>query len=185
MSFDRPDPGREEYERSRRAEKVRRWQQLREKVDGIADGLNLGVDEGIKETVTGFLAFDLDTDGSCEGHPDQEHGEPFPWVDVCAPEPKGWEDNEVLQSEWRERNLIMQRRFLQGLEEFYQSRNVPLETRLIAVPMGIYGAFRVHSQGAESLCVLPKQEQQTKTNEYKAEMAAFTAFLKEKFLNSE
>lgn len=185
MSPERPDQGSEEQEQTRRAEKERQWQAVQKRVETITDGLGLGVDDGIKETVIGFLANDLETDGSCEGHPDQKHGESFPWVDVCAPEPKGWEDSETLQGEWKEKNLIMQRRFLQGLGEFYQGRDVPVETRLIAVPMGIYGAFRVHSQGAESMSILPAQEQQAKAEEYKAEMAALAVFLKEKFLSSD
>src|SRR5579862_3856182 len=65
------------------AEKQVAWEAKRREIDQLIDGLGLGIDEGIKETVVAFNMLGLNTSGSCEGHLD--HGLTTPWVDIEAP----------------------------------------------------------------------------------------------------
>lgn len=61
-------------------EKQEIWNSFVSRVESITDGLGKTVDSGIKETVVAFLANDLETSGSCEGHLDRAR--PYPWVHV-------------------------------------------------------------------------------------------------------
>jgi hypothetical protein len=52
-------------------------------VQNVTDGLNLAIDEGIREAVAVLRALNLETTSSCEGHLDQ--GSPSPYIDAQAP----------------------------------------------------------------------------------------------------
>lgn len=65
-----------------KSEKEKQWEALREKVEGIRDGLDMPVDEGIKESVIALLAHEFPTSQSCEGHLDR--GGRAPWVQIKA-----------------------------------------------------------------------------------------------------
>lgn len=66
-----------------KSEKEITWEKTRKEIDEIGDKLGLGIDEGIKETVTAFKVHDFSTSSSCEGHIDR--GIPIPYVEVSAP----------------------------------------------------------------------------------------------------
>lgn len=59
-----------------------KWDKGSERTEKIEDSLGCSVDENIKETVTAFNVFEINTSGSCEGHIDQGCG--VPWVEVAA-----------------------------------------------------------------------------------------------------
>lgn len=118
------------------------WERKVEEIEKITDGLGYPIDKGIQHTVAAFNLSEFPTDGSCEGHPEGDHGEPFPWVDVC-PEPEGLLEDEALQKKWKKENLLLQKNILGLLEEFYKNRQTPLELRLMPRPIGAFGAFRV------------------------------------------
>jgi hypothetical protein len=60
-----------------------RIERAREEVSDITDGLNLSIDEGIREAVAVLRALNVDTTQSCEGHLDE--GSPSPYIDIRAP----------------------------------------------------------------------------------------------------
>lgn len=163
-------------------------------VEHIADRLGKGVDEKIKESVAAFLIHEFTTSGSCEGHMAEEgehqHGLPYPWVKVYAPEPEGWrkakgEEKERLDQEWRIKNFKQQKKMMGFLEEFYNGRKTPFDARLAFYRMGAFGVFRVQSFGAEMTAILTPEERKQKLALYQKEMADFTNFLKSKHFSKE
>jgi len=160
----------------------RRWEALTQEVEQVKDGLDLGIDQGIKQSVVAFRAYDFPTSQSCEGHLEGEHGNPYPWVEVYAPEPEDWQENEEKQKEWTIENLKQQQRMMGLLSEFYQNRDIPFDARLAFDKVGAFGGFRVQSMGAETMRLLTKEELENRHQLYRKEMQDFTAFLKEEFL---
>jgi len=60
-----------------------RLEETRREIDHITDGLNLTIDEGIREAVAVLRALTVATTQSCEGHLDR--GSPSPYIDISAP----------------------------------------------------------------------------------------------------
>ena len=175
------------------SEKQKKWDQVRAEVDMIVDGLGLGIDEGIKEEVTAFMVNGFTTSMSCEGHVDEanEHGDPYPWIEVNASEPEGWEEaegdvREEMNRLWRRENLEQQRKMLDCFSEFYATRsNTPVERRLTFSRVGAFGAFKVQSMGAEVSELYPQEERRVRMEEYRGEMRDFGEFMKKRFLGEE
>jgi hypothetical protein len=168
------------------------WKSNRAEVDKITDRLGLGVDEKIKESVAAFRIHKFTPSQSCEGHAREEekHGTSFPWVEIYAPEPKGWreakgEKKKELDSEWTIKNLEQQQRMMSFFSEFYQGREIPFDARLTFDRIGAFGGFRVQSFGAETMELLPPEEQLQKLELYRKEMSDFTEFLKDKHFSKE
>lgn len=130
------------------------------------------------------MGFDFPTDQSCEGHIEKDHGLPYPWVQVYAEEPEGYEGTPEMDAKWISSNQVERDKMIPLLEEFYHGRNTEPDTKIIMDDMGQYGAFRLQSQGAAKIRGLPKSELVEKHSLYVKEMADFGAFLKEKFFNS-
>lgn len=174
---------------SAKSEKEMLWEQKRKEIDEIKDGLDLGIDEHIKEAVTALNVYEFSTNQSCEGHLDkEEHGTTFPWVEIYALQPKDWrkskgEKKEKLEEEWRIENLQQQKRMMDLFAEFYQDRQTPFDARLTFKNIGAFGGFRIQSFGGEVMKLLPLQEKEDKLKLYRKELDNFTQFLKEKFLN--
>lgn len=156
------------------------WDKLSNEVEQIADRLGHKVDDGIKETIIAFKAFEIPTSGSCEGHTEGEHGLPYPWVDIEVEEPEGWKDNEIIEEQWKKQNLVERQKMMALLDEFYKTRSSPIDARLIFENHGIYGAFRLHSMGAETMELLSEEDLKTRSALYQNEMKDFTEFLKKK-----
>jgi hypothetical protein len=70
-------------ERNRERISLERIERARAEVSHITDGLNLSIDEGIREAVAVLRALNVETTQSCEGHLDQ--GSPSPYVDIQDP----------------------------------------------------------------------------------------------------
>jgi len=166
---------------AKRIEKQSRWDQNLKEIDRIIDGLGLGVDNGIKETLAALMAYEVPTISSCEGHIDEEHGEPYPWVDVSAPEPEGWINDESKQQEWTKENLILQQKINQLLSEFYQVNAVAPNEQIILQPKGIFGAFRLQGQEAEGIKNLAPEQQKERLEANRKVMESFAEFLKAKY----
>ena len=187
-----PKPPSQEQGEPIKSEKEIAWDKRREEVDKITDRLGLGIDEKIKESVAAFLVHEFTTSQSCEGHTGEEkkHGASFPWVEVYAPEPKGWketkgEKKKQLDREWTIENLKQQQKMMDFFAEFYQGRETPFDTRLVFDHIGAFGGFRVQSFGAEMMKLLPPEEQLKKLELYRKEMEDFTNFLKSKHFSKE
>ncbi|MCS7184209.1 MAG: hypothetical protein NZ866_02585, partial [Patescibacteria group bacterium] len=162
-------------------------------VEEITDKLGQRVDERIKETVAILLIYGFNTIGSCEGHVTEEgkhrRGLPYPWVDICEPEPEGWKivkgkEKEKLKEEWRRKNFKKREKLIKLLEEFYQKRRTSYEYEVILIVsnIGPIGAFRLQSLNAESTEMLPGDEQRKKLSRYQKEIKDFTEFLLNKYL---
>ncbi|OGE80870.1 MAG: hypothetical protein A3C04_00180 [Candidatus Wildermuthbacteria bacterium RIFCSPHIGHO2_02_FULL_45_25] len=171
------------------AEKQIAWEQKMAEVNEIADQLGKGIDEKIKEPVAAFLIHEFTTSGSCEGHMAQEgedqHGLPYPWVEVYAPEPEGWEYSEEKKREWTVENFKQQQKMMRFLEEFYKERQTPFDARLVFDGVGAFGGFRVQSFGAKMAAILTPEEQKQKLELYQTEMYDFTKFLKNRHFSKE
>lgn len=157
------------------------WKQKRAEVEKITDGISKEVDQNIKETVTAFLVHEFTTSGSCEGHLDEEHGLPYPWIEINTPAPEGWRESEKKKKEWTIENLKQRQRAMNYLAEFYQDRDTPFDARLTFDRIGAFGAFRIQSFGANMVDLLSPEEQKRKLELYKKEMNDFTKFLKNKY----
>jgi len=180
----------QEQGESGKSEKEIAWENERTKTDGIKDRLDLGVDEAIKEAVTAFRIHGFTTSQSCEGHRHEEidgekddHGASFPWIEIYAPEPEGWEESEEKKKEWAKANLEQQQKMTIYLEEFYKNRKVLFDARLTFDPIGIFGGFRVQSFGARMIELLPREKQLEKLELYRKEINDFAEFLKEKYFS--
>lgn len=163
-----------------------RWDEIQQEVGALTDTLGKGIDEGIKPAVIAFRALDFPTSQSCEGHiretdNDDQWGETYPWIEVYAPEPEGWEDSPEIQQQWNEENLKEQQRMIILLDEFYQNRDTAYDTRLILRDIGLYGGFRVQSAGGAVMKLLSLEEQANKYTVYRKELDGFVEFLKQKY----
>jgi hypothetical protein len=154
----------------KRVEEVRRW------VDGIADRLGQPVDPGIKEIVVALKVLDFPTTASCEGHFD--HGAIAPWVDLgptrsrkpagdCSSRWKKKLDKRRQQIEWR---------LYEILTKFYTGRDVPADVRISLRQVG-WDILRLTNAGAEALEVLPKPQQALKQELYRKELQEFASFI--------
>jgi len=170
------------FENERRLEKEQRWEELKQEVESITDGLGKGIDEGIKETTTALLANGFSTSQSCEGHI-KETAATQPWVEIYMPEPEGWKEDKDKQGQWKKENLEQREKAEEAVKEFYEERQVPFDEELSFEDIGIFGGFRVQSTGSAEMKNLSFEEQKEKLKKYKKEMDAFTEFLKEKFFN--
>jgi hypothetical protein len=188
-----PKPASQEQQEPVKPEKEIAWQKKMAEVNEIADSLGKGVDEKIKESVCAFLVHEFTTSGSCEGHMaeegEEQHGLPYPWVEVYAPEPERWRDaegkeKERLEQEWRIKNFEQQRKMMGFLEEFYRGRETPFDARLVFDGVGAFGGFRVQSFGAEMTALLSSEAKRQKLTLYQKEMKDFTEFLKNKYLGT-
>lgn len=180
-----PESLSQEQGESVKSEKEITWEQKRAEVDKITDRLGLGIDEKIKETVTAFRVHEFSTSQSCEGHIHERKKEGqeekiFPWVEIYAPEPEGWQESEEKEKEWTIENLRQQQKMMGFFDEFYQGREIPFDARLAFDGIGAFGGFKVQSFGAETMALFSHEEQKQKLELYRKEMNDFTKFLKDK-----
>jgi hypothetical protein len=173
---------------------MKTWHQELEKVDRLVDRRGKRVDAGIRETVAILKCAGFDTQASCVGHFDSRLK--APWVDLAfvpeevkrslRPARNAQREQNVSQhlveqlKEAKARLLAGEARLLDLLDEFYRNRTAPAQRRLI---LKFYpGSARLLSRGAEVQDLYPPDIQQDKLREFQEEMAAFTEFLKQKFM---
>lgn len=169
-------PGKNEIEF-----KKEKFKEIKREIDQIEDCLGKPIDEGIKETVVMFKAFELKTSGSCEGHFEEERIQ-APYVEIypTEPEEENWTENEELRNKVEQEAKEMRLKLLNLLKEFYEKERASFDEMLGFREIG-YG-FRIQSNGAEILEVLDEEErQENRLSAYKKEMEKFTEFLKEKY----
>jgi hypothetical protein len=190
------------------SEKDVQWQQFRETVDGMGDGLGYRVDLGIRDTVAAFNANGFSTTASCEGHLD--HGVAAPWIDIEDPSTDDlWEKSSeafeiadkaeenkqperVLKAlykraheqrgEARRPTLLQAKRLMSFLADFYEDREVPFDRRLTLELNG--SSCRIQSSGALVQAIEDDQTKSANLEQYREEMKLFSNYLKSKFLNT-
>ncbi|MBU3964678.1 hypothetical protein KJ591_00160 [Patescibacteria group bacterium] len=150
---------------------------IREKIDKMTDKLGMPIDEGIKEAVVMFNAFDIKTTQSCEGH--LEEGArltPGIMVQPETPEIEDWYDNEEIRERVTAQSMAMKGQLIDLLNLFYRERKSDFEDMLGFRGVG-YG-FEIESNGAEVFKGLNEEKAQEKLIAYRKEMQDFTDFLK-------
>ena len=142
-------------------------------VDTLTDVLGMPVDQGIREIVAALRLAGFSTTGSCEGH--LNRALQYPWVDICASEPDGWDVNAGASRAWRLQNHRLARGLHEAIDVFaVQHPGAPLPR---IVPKEIYGAFRlivdvqIGSAGIPSTACL---------EESRAAFREFASFLRER-----
>jgi hypothetical protein len=186
------------------------WRSMTEFMGKIGDRQGTGVDKGIVEPIVGFNLLGMKTSQSCEGHLD--HGSAAPWINFGAEVTdeaavkyeeihKIWEEidkkggviaseDEVrdlherrhkLVEELERPNLAVVKQAIGLLEEFYQDRKVPVDRQLIVSTYGD-GSGRLQPQGADVQKIESPEVRAQKLAEYREEVGAFSAFLKDKYL---
>jgi len=111
------------------------------------------------------------------------------WEEERARDLRGEVNEETEQfKEWRKENDNLREKCENLIEEFYSSREVPEDARIVIVSYAD-GVFDMSNMGAEGmkdeLSDDEKEARQAKLLEYQAEMQAFTEFLKNKYFTSE
>lgn len=94
MNFDIPQNNAEQIS----AEKQAALDKIKKEVEGMKDGLGLGLDEGIKDAVIYAKALGLETYQSCEGHVERDGKEwnPVPYIHFKYPgSPENSEDEDL------------------------------------------------------------------------------------------
>ncbi|MFH1129559.1 MAG: hypothetical protein V1686_02380 [Patescibacteria group bacterium] len=169
------------FETKPESEREGRIKDIERQVDEIADKLGMPIDKEIKDAVVALNVWGIPTSQSCEGHL-QEKGASFPWIEVYAPEPGGWEEGGEKEKEWIVENLKHRVKTMELLEEFYKDRETPFDAKLNFSNIGIYGGFRIQSMSVERMPIISDVEQKEKLLIYQKEMNDFAKFLKNKFL---
>ena len=85
------------------------WEKLKKKADSTTDGLGLGIDSGIKDTVIALWANGFETGMSCEGH--KNRALPYPWVEISTKtnlnkKPKSLHDLFDILDEYNELRMV-------------------------------------------------------------------------------
>lgn len=187
------------------------WEQKSKEIDGIKDRLGKGLDEGIKEAVTGLQVLGINTTQSCEGH--LEWGIGAPWVEVAAPQSKQliqleeqahktfqeaeavfeneghftdeitakFDEAHALRQEVKRLNLVEAAKVMPLLGAFYKNRQDTSFDKRLILSFLSNGRARIESQGAAFQETAPSEIKQQKLAEYQEEMRAFTKFLRVKY----
>ncbi len=144
----------------------------------LADRLGLGIDAGIFNSVVALRAQGFNTTASCEGH--LQWGEPAPWIEIgvitSANLPKN--TSPLLKV-----NLLTQQRMIELLDSFYSTHLTTREgVRIIIIPRGIFGGFRLTNQAARIQAILPAASKREKLSQFQEEFQSFAQFLTQSML---
>ena len=182
-----------------RAERQKQLDEMMLKVEQIGDRLGKGIDEGVREGVALFIANNINTTGSCEGHDDWGTGGPY--IDIRSkeietlyeqldklPENETSDETDPKREEIRNQilklNLEERRKIIPLFEEFYKDRNVPYDVKLHISSLG-NGWSRLENQGVEFQSIeTDDSKKKENLKRFQEEMKNFIAFLKEKYLES-
>jgi len=168
-------------------ENQQKFNASKQEVERIVDALGKGIDEGAKETVAILRAMDFPTSSSCAGHT-EEDGYCPPYIEICSKAPEGWKEDKAKQDVWRTENLKYKNMLAPLLEEFNKDRDIQSDCRLTLANMGILGGFRLEAVGTymkrEELGLKNIEDVINKIRQYQKEIAEFTIFLKQKFLEN-
>ncbi len=140
------------------------YEEVKEEVDLITDGLGVPVDEKIKKTVIALRMMRINTEGSCEGH--REWGLPYPWVSVSL------YLSDKYESGWIEDNIAEREKVLPFVDEF--NATYTPEFPLILQDQGMFKAFRIQSFHRD------QEVDPNRLEEYQEIMNAFADFVIDK-----
>ncbi len=179
------------------------WEEASIVARHLTDRLGCPIDDGILEMVVALNLLGLRTCQSCEGH--LEEGHPYPWVNLETDEfpafKQALEDasREELSSEEQEAKgahlvAIVEKLPSRGvvytrlealLHDYHLQRHSSLECPPIALHWFSPIFFRILPSCAYGADEWPVHERASNLAHAQAEMRAFTAFLKQRFFESE
>ena len=175
------------------------WGKTKSRVDQITDALGKKIDRKIRESVTAMMIFDFSTSASCEGHitklekrllriKKESRGIPIPnflepFIEIYAPAPKNWKNDEKKKKKWTKDNLAQRARIEKILKEFYQKRKTSNDAKLVLENIGIFGAFRIHNKGGGKVGKLPLPKQKEALTIFQKEFRDFAKFSKKKYFS--
>lgn len=145
------------------------------KLAKTTDALGKPIDEGIFDTVVYLNALGWHTSQSCAGHGDW--GELAPWVEIepiYNQDPK-WLQVKANQDRVEKENLELHYRFINLLDQFYQTKRVPYLTTLVTDVA--YYSFRLQNVGLARQKTASKKERLVQLALYQTEMRRFTRWL--------
>lgn len=187
-----------------------KYKRIKKNLYSITDKLGMHIDSGIIDAVTVFKMLGFTTTQSCEGHLDHGYISPWiQFGTKLTPTTKKLKAkiellnnkiakirkkttqslNEVTplfnQLSQTENNLAKYLRkdllrLYDYLNEYYLSRTVPFDQRLIIFNLTTH--FQLIFQGAQMQDIFTKKRKQTKLKLYKQEFTEFTNFLKIRYL---
>jgi len=106
-------------------EKMNKIENIRNNLDDWRDGLNKGIDEGIKNTVAYLNVLDFHTSQSCEGHIDG--GVPTPWIAIessSEPEERFIEEEEIFRNVAKEHGISLdQIKIADNMDAYWEAIN--------------------------------------------------------------
>jgi hypothetical protein len=173
-------------------------QAIAQHFETVTDALGKRIDPEIMQTVVALNALDVPTVMSCGGHLDHR-GLLLPYVDIEPSEPsyralvkqeqalvmvvketRKKDDIDAMhevQDQIRLLQSVVRDRIVGYLTQFYADRHTAFDARLILSKVGNC-RLRLQNQGALDFWINATEKvQQQKLQEYREEMADFTAFL--------
>lgn len=130
---------------------MKTWTETVERFSSVTDKLGKEIDSGILEAVVALNMLGITTRQSCEGH--LERGAPYPWIDI-EPTPD------------------LKYQLYRYLAAFYETQPIIFNSMLV------FRGHRVQSYEAAFSEQFAETERAQKLHIYRAEMTAFTCFLK-------
>ncbi len=173
------------------AEKMRRWEEEKKRVESVIDKRGKKIDEGIKEMIIALSVLGINTHGSCEGHTD--HRSIAPYVDVWSAEiPKlnqklkeatTKEEAQEIFNEIVQKNLEEREKIKLFLDEFNKNRDVPEYKKIVIKPLAREWS-RIENKESNLKKIENMEEKEKRLLEYQEEIKTFTEFLKNKFFSN-
>lgn len=182
-------------ESASRSPKDERWQEALDRVKRIEehDPHGLKMDEGVKKAVMGLDVLGFTTTASCEGHVDRGNG--FPYIRITNMEAmqlqRNASDAYVLQrhtdyERYRDKadelNETLLARLAGYLNEFYASREVDEDTKLLAEIDA--SRLLLRNAGSEKQKTAPLESRSTNLANFQQEITMFANFLEKKFFEA-
>lgn len=193
-------------------QRLRAWEETLARFSRVVDGVGCPIDPGILETVVALNLLSISTTMSCEGH--TERPETHPWVEIGVIDleerlaanqayalhqkanslpimtkeaAKLISQAEALRKQVLPRHRAVVRKLFPYLEAFYHEHTCDIYSHLIIRAGNYMGHCRLQTQGAflfEDGSLSQKEHDQL-LHAFQAEMRAFTAFLKRRYLNGQ
>lgn len=169
----------------------KQWQQKLNDLDKVTDGLGLGLDAGIKETVALLNLAGVRTTASCEGH--KNWGYPYPWIDIGNPDAWGlykklYKIKDMESKQFKDLTAQIAKlnkpeceKLFKLLKQFYANSETNHKAMLVIVSYG-HDSGRLQSR-QEYLFEDDKAAYARHVRLAKAELKRFADFLKQQVLS--
>lgn len=171
-------------------EQRRLWESEKHAVRSLRDDLSRPVDREILETVAALRMIGVNTIASCGGHVDRLLS---PYVMLASPEAMtarrrasesvDHATKQRLLKKATKRNADELATLLLYLDQFYRGRDASRSRRLIVQGFGPM-SYRLTSQVADLVTVVPRAERRALLDEQRQELRDFTEFLKAEFFGA-